>query len=316
MSGNRAAETSRVRLPGAARSYEDDLIHERAQGAERVRCLERDVSGDSIEHVPGFAFEALEALERGCGQAAKMASMIRRSLQRRARGEKQALPRHSWSRSARVIDGRFPEFAPKHRAAIAIRVGMLHNKGMASVFDVAAYIRESVAGATRMKQLKLVYYAQAWSLVWEGRPIFEDDVVEAWREGPVARALWANLEHGLSLHGDAAALSAADRQTIDEVVRCYGVFSGDQLSDLTHEDLPWQQARGSLPSSAPSRNVVTNDSMRAFYGSFAAGGHKKLTSDVVRGLQMLLSVPPDERSSLFEPSDIDADTFMAALAAP
>jgi len=41
-----------------------------------------------------------------------------------------------------------------------------------------------------MKLHKLVCYAQAWSLVWDERPLFEDPI-EAWANGPVAPALYA-----------------------------------------------------------------------------------------------------------------------------
>ena len=36
------------------------------------------------------------------------------------------------------------------------------------VFDVAAYILEKIGSMTTMKLQKLVYYSQAWSLVWDG----------------------------------------------------------------------------------------------------------------------------------------------------
>ena len=37
---------------------------------------------------------------------------------------------------------------------------------MANAFDVAAYILEKKGEMTTLKLQKLVYYAQAWSLVW------------------------------------------------------------------------------------------------------------------------------------------------------
>ena len=43
---------------------------------------------------------------------------------------------------------------------------------MATVFDVAAYILAKRGEMTAWKLQKLVYYSQAWSLVWDQRPIF------------------------------------------------------------------------------------------------------------------------------------------------
>ena len=44
---------------------------------------------------------------------------------------------------------------------------------MASVFDVAAYILEKQGEMTTLKLQKLVYYSQAWSLVWDEKPLFD-----------------------------------------------------------------------------------------------------------------------------------------------
>ena len=43
------------------------------------------------------------------------------------------------------------------------------------VFDVAAYILEKIGSMTTMKLQKLVYYSQAWSLVWDEKRLFEED---------------------------------------------------------------------------------------------------------------------------------------------
>lgn len=60
---------------------------------------------------------------------------------------------------------------------------------MASVYDVASYILRKQGPMTAMKLQKLVYYAQAWSLVWDERPIFKGRI-EAWANGPVAPELY------------------------------------------------------------------------------------------------------------------------------
>ena len=44
---------------------------------------------------------------------------------------------------------------------------------MADVFDVAAYILKKKKALTSMKLQKLVFYAQAWSLVWDEKPLFK-----------------------------------------------------------------------------------------------------------------------------------------------
>ena len=58
-----------------------------------------------------------------------------------------------------------------------------------SVFDVACYIMSKVKQCTTMKLQKLLYYCQAWYLVWNERPLFRENI-EAWANGPVIRELY------------------------------------------------------------------------------------------------------------------------------
>ena len=51
-----------------------------------------------------------------------------------------------------------------------------------SVFDVAQYILETCGTMSAMKLQKLVYYSQAWSLVWNDKPLFYEEI-EAWAGG-------------------------------------------------------------------------------------------------------------------------------------
>ena len=60
---------------------------------------------------------------------------------------------------------------------------------MATVFDVAFYILDKLGDMSTMKLQKLCYYAQAWSLAWDGVPLFNEDF-QAWANGPVCRELY------------------------------------------------------------------------------------------------------------------------------
>ena len=55
---------------------------------------------------------------------------------------------------------------------------------MVTVFDVVRFILEQKGSTTAMKLQKLVYYCQAWSLVWDEQPLFKERI-EAWVNGPV-----------------------------------------------------------------------------------------------------------------------------------
>jgi uncharacterized phage-associated protein len=133
---------------------------------------------------------------------------------------------------------------------------------VATVFDVAAYILGREGAMTALKLQKLVYYAQAWSLAWTGRPLFPEPV-EAWERGPVVRTLW-EAHRGQFLveclpQGDPTQLDAAARDIIDAVLSHYGHLSPDALSELTHQEAPWREtfARGG--------GVIDLDTLRAYY---------------------------------------------------
>lgn len=144
---------------------------------------------------------------------------------------------------------------------------------MATVHDVAAYILERRGPLSAMKLQKLVYYSQAWSLVWDDAPLFPE-TIKAWANGPVVYELY-NKHRGeflLSqwLWGKSANLSAGQIATIDKVLDFYGDKSPQWLSDLTHMERPWREARAGLPDGAHGDNEITLESMSEYYSSIPA----------------------------------------------
>lgn len=139
---------------------------------------------------------------------------------------------------------------------------------MASVCDVASYILERQGKMTATKLQKLCYYSQAWHLVWEETPLFPDRI-EAWANGPVAPALYAQhrLEYMVESisSGHAGELAPAEVETINMVLDFYGTRTGAELSELTHREAPWREARGDTPPGARSNAVITHAAMGEYY---------------------------------------------------
>lgn len=145
---------------------------------------------------------------------------------------------------------------------------------MTSAVDVAAYILARKGPMTAMKLQKLVYYSQAWSLVWEERPLFEGRI-EAWANGPVSPQLYEHHRGQFTVtalpSGDPNILSKNDCETIDAVLTYYGDKTAQWLSDLTHLEDPWRNARGTLPSGSFSNTEITHAAMAEYYGSIPVG---------------------------------------------
>lgn len=148
------------------------------------------------------------------------------------------------------------------------------NKGgieMASVFDVAKYILDSLGGMSTWKLQKLCYYSQAWAIAWTETPLFTERI-EAWANGPVCPDLFQSHRgkfmvdsHSITV-GDTANLTIDQKETIDKVIEYYGNWEPYELREQTHSEDPWKIARAGLPDGAPSTNEITPASMGEYYG--------------------------------------------------
>ena len=142
---------------------------------------------------------------------------------------------------------------------------------MASVLDVAAYILKKQGSMTAMKLQKIVYYSQAWSLVWDEKPLFSARI-EAWANGPVVPHLYREHQGKFKVQpgdisGNAGTIHGKEQQTIDAVLKHYGNKQSQWLSDLTHQEEPWKSARKDTAPGKRSSEQITNASMAEYYGS-------------------------------------------------
>ena len=141
-----------------------------------------------------------------------------------------------------------------------------------SVFDIAKYILEKMGSTTAMTLQKLVYYCQAWSLVWDKKPLFRERI-EAWANGPVVRELFeAHRGKFLVFSADLSCgnpelLGQTERETVDSVLNYYGDKSSQWLSDLTHNEEPWQKARVGVEEGERGFREISLADMEEYYSS-------------------------------------------------
>jgi uncharacterized phage-associated protein len=141
----------------------------------------------------------------------------------------------------------------------------------ANVFDTAKFILLEQGPISAMKLQKLVYYSQAWSLVWDGRPLFREKI-KAWAMGPVVPALYAAHKGRFTVNakdiaGDADALDVKAKATVLGVLKFYGDKTAQWLSDLTHAERPWCDARRGIPPGANCNNEITAAALEEYYSS-------------------------------------------------
>ena len=141
---------------------------------------------------------------------------------------------------------------------------------MAKVFDVARYIVKKLGTITTVKLQKLVYYSQAWSLVWDEKTLFRSKI-QAWANGPVIPTLFQAHKGKFKVgvkdfpEGRIRRLSEDERETIDAVLDHYGKESAQWLIDLTHLEDPWREAREGCETGERCTNEITNASMMEYY---------------------------------------------------
>jgi len=146
---------------------------------------------------------------------------------------------------------------------------------MVSVHDVAAYILQNRGPMTAMKLQKLCYYSQAWNLVWEEQPLFHEEF-QAWANGPVCPELYSRHRGLFQVSdwpaGDSKALSSIEASTVDIVLDFYGDRPAHELSELTHRESPWRDARADLPAGSRSNTVISTTAMHEYYDGLVGTG--------------------------------------------
>lgn len=128
-----------------------------------------------------------------------------------------------------------------------------------------------------LKLQKVCYYAQAWCLALNGVRLFDDEFV-AWPHGPVNEDLyhkykdykWRPIDFPEDF--DDSVLSLQERNYLNDVWELYGKYDAKYLEDLTHQELPWQEAREGYPEGHHCSVVIREETMRNYYRELLADG--------------------------------------------
>lgn len=143
---------------------------------------------------------------------------------------------------------------------------------IANIFDVAKYILRSKGPMSVWKLQKLCYYAQAWSIAWTEKPLFEGDF-EARGNGPVCRELLCEHQGEFSIgeealqKGDPENLNPDQREIVDIVIRDYGNMEPHELVEMARREDPWISARDGIPDTTDCNPVISKEAMGEYYGS-------------------------------------------------
>ncbi|MGM0438743.1 MAG: Panacea domain-containing protein [Bacillota bacterium] len=150
---------------------------------------------------------------------------------------------------------------------------ILLNKGGNNMdeFDVLDLAKTflNMESMTHKKLQKMCYYAQAWHLALFDEPLI-DNKFEAWIHGPVSPELYQEYKDNgwkpiPKTDSISEKLSPEKIDFIERVYYSYEEFSGDDLEFLTHDELPWQEAREGLSDLEPSNTKISEQTMKEYY---------------------------------------------------
>lgn len=134
---------------------------------------------------------------------------------------------------------------------------------------------QSGSSMTHLKLQKLCYYAQAWNLVFNGKKLFNGSF-QAWVHGPVCPSLWKKYKHyhwhevPLVENFDDSVFTKDEIEVLEAVEQTYGLYDGKYLEELTHQELPWKNAREGVPDGTHCTNVISIEDMNTYYSELLA----------------------------------------------
>lgn len=123
---------------------------------------------------------------------------------------------------------------------------------------------------TNLKLQKLLYYGQAWHLALKDRPIFREDF-QAWIHGPVLPSQYKRFKdcewRPILDEIQKPELDSDLEKHLVEILNVFGAETATALELMIHNEKPWRDARKDLPIDKPSKNIISQETMRTFYKS-------------------------------------------------
>lgn len=124
------------------------------------------------------------------------------------------------------------------------------------VIDAAAFLVKAVQPVSWLKLQDLLYFAQAWHLVWDNELLFPEAIL-ATEDGvqieAIEKLLAGRFEVTSVRTGRPAKLLGTQEQTLVGIAKHYAGRNHYRLSGLIRGHKPWQAARAAAEAGRPNR---------------------------------------------------------------
>lgn len=131
---------------------------------------------------------------------------------------------------------------------------------------------------TPKKIQKLVYYAYSWFIALNNQSedqidsVLFDEVPEAWLHGPVFPSLYSKFKsynwNEVPKNNKEIKFKNNDIMSfLNDIWNKFGAYSADELEYMTHQELPWINARKNSKSDEKSNNKISLKDIFNFYNA-------------------------------------------------
>ena len=137
-----------------------------------------------------------------------------------------------------------------------------------------SYIFARLEEVTPLALQKLLYYAQGIYLATYDVPLFEEDC-QAWVHGPVFEMVYGMFrdfkynpiddERFAVLRGQYSYLKSEAIAVLDIVMGSFGQYSGKMLEGITHQEIPWLEARQESEPFERTQLVMEKDAIKRYF---------------------------------------------------
>lgn len=159
----------------------------------------------------------------------------------------------------------------KSKRAVDRLMHISEHKERSSRMDIAIeYLLGRCGDITPLALQKALYYIQGFYYAFNREFLFSEDC-EAWVHGPVYCDVYLKYKDyrfnaiETKTNIDDEAPTTLERSVFDSVVNNLCCYSGKILERFTHNESPWLEVRGDLPSNAPSHRVIPKEAIGRYF---------------------------------------------------
>ena len=134
------------------------------------------------------------------------------------------------------------------------------------------------SGLTPKKIQKLVYYAYSWFIALNNQSadqidnILFEEIPEAWLHGPVFPSLYSRFKsfnwNEVPKNDENIQFENNDIMSfLNDIWNKFGTYSADELEYMTHQELPWINARRNIDSNESSNRKISLKDIFNYYNA-------------------------------------------------